>query len=74
MEKYVISKKYIEEVLSKGSNALVGMIMKRFEIHNDKETIKKETKELIYETFRGIKAHIEAFSTGVKFISKSREQ
>jgi len=73
-KKYTISKEYLEKILSKGASSLVGMVMKRFEIHDNKEVIKKEAKELIYETFRSVKAHIESFSTGVKFISKTRKQ
>ena len=41
-------------LLTQESQRLVGKICKRFEISDDKEVIKKECKELIYEEFRNI--------------------
>jgi hypothetical protein len=41
-------------ILDSEAKKLVGKFCKRFEITDDKETIKKECKELIYESFRDI--------------------
>jgi hypothetical protein len=73
MEKYTISEKYLEELIEKGSRALVGEAMKRFELFEDNETIKRAIKELIYENYRSLKSHIKAFSLGVKFISPKQK-
>lgn len=41
-------------ILESEAKKLVGKICKRFELVDDKEIIKKECKELIYESFRDI--------------------
>lgn len=71
MDKLTLSEKYIDDVLNTGFNSLVGEQMKRFEILENKEEIKKACKELAYEKKREIKALLKAFNYGVKFISKS---
>lgn len=48
--------------------------MKRFEIHNNPETIKKEVKELIYENFRVFKELVEKFTLGINFANKNPKQ
>ena len=67
MDKYVVSKKYLDDICSKWASALSGKMMKRFELTDDKELIKKEIKELLYENVRDLKLNIRAFSYGVKF-------
>jgi len=57
---------YLEEVLSVIAPKLVGKIMKRFEIIDDKIILKKETKELIYETFRELQDIFYAYSQGLE--------
>jgi len=74
MEKYIISKEHIDKICKDSARTLVGETMKRFEILDDKETIKKSIKELIYENYRQLKKLIEAFSSGVKFITKKPEK
>jgi hypothetical protein len=68
-EKLEISEVYLDEALSTASKTLVGKIMKRFETLEDKETIKVQSKELVYELFRDLKAQLKAFNCGVKFIT-----
>jgi hypothetical protein len=68
-EKLEISEVYLDEALSTASKTLVGKIMKRFETLDDKETIKIQSKELVYELFRDLKAQLKAFNCGVKFIT-----
>jgi len=41
-------------ILDSEAKKLVGKLCKRFELTEDKETIKRECKELIYESFRDI--------------------
>lgn len=74
MEEYKITEEFLDDILTKTSKALVGIVCKRFEILENKEDIKKSVKELIYENARNIKALIKSFDSGVKFISKPKEK
>ena len=65
--KLEIGEAYLDEALNTASKTLVGKIMKRFETLDDKEAIKGQTKELVYELFRDLKAQLKAFNYGVKF-------
>ena len=73
MEEYKINEKFLDDILTKTSRTLVGMVCKRFEILENKEDIKKSVKELIYENARNIKALIKSFDCGVKFKTKPKE-
>lgn len=73
-KEYKVSEEYLDEVIDKRAKALVGIIMKRFEIFEKKEDIKKSLKELIYENYRVVKSLIKGFSTGVKFNTNPRGQ
>ena len=44
----------LKVILNQESKKIVGKIMKRFELSDDKEQIKKEVKELLYESFRDL--------------------
>jgi hypothetical protein len=68
MEKYTVSQDYLDKLIEQSSKCLVGKILKRHEIVNDSDTLKKDIKELIYEHFRDLKTFISAFNCGVKFI------
>lgn len=57
---------YLEEVLSFESSKLVGKLLKRFEIITDQELLKKEAKELIYESFRDVREIVSAYGKGVE--------
>lgn len=74
MEDYKISEKFLDEIINKCSKSLVGITMKRFEIHDNKEEIKREIKELIYESYRNLKNLIKSFDTGIKFITKKPDK
>ncbi len=74
MEEYKITEKFLDDILTKTSRILVGIVCKRFEILENKEDIKKSVKELIYENARNIKALIKSFDSGVKFESKPKEE
>ena len=71
-KKLEISQEYLEQALNTTASSLVGQVMKRFEILSDKEDIKSETKELIYEKFRELKSVLRAFSSGVKFVTPKK--
>lgn len=68
-EKLEISEVYLDQVLKSSAISLVGEVMKRFEILDDKDAVKADAKELIYEKFRELKSQIKAFNSGVKFIA-----
>lgn len=74
MEEYRVSEEYLNKIMEKWSRVLVGQVMKRFEILDDKQAIKASVKELIYENTRVLKELIESFDLGIKFITKPNEQ
>lgn len=51
----IIPEKELEELVNFHASKLVGKVCKRFEISTDQLTIKKEVKELVYESFRDLK-------------------
>jgi len=73
MDNFFVSKEYLEDAVTQSARNLVGKIMKRFEILDDKEAIKKEVKELIYENYRDLTSILKAFSYGVKFITPKKD-
>lgn len=73
MQKLIVSREHLERVMDLSSRSLVGKILKRLELFTDREILKKEIKELIYENFRETKLFLESFSWGVKFVSKKKD-
>lgn len=59
-----ISERYLDELISFESKKLVGKVLKRYEIVSDKDTLKSEIKELVYEQFRDLKDLIIAYNKG----------
>lgn len=59
-----LSEQFLKQTLDSSSQALVGKLLKRFEIHEDKNSVKLESKELIYEHFRQLKELLIAFDKG----------
>lgn len=55
------------------SRKLVGKVMKRFETSDDKEQIKKEVKEILYEWIRDFRDSINTGRFVLKVINKSKE-
>jgi len=56
MEKYIhIEENLLRHIFTTESQKIVGKCLKRFELTDDKELIKKEIKELIYESIRDIR-------------------
>ena len=65
MESVQLTAKFLNDVTDTCSRTTVGKILKRIDIFDDKETLKKEVKELIYEEYRTLKSLLEAHSNGV---------
>jgi hypothetical protein len=57
---------YLDTVFTKEFNKLVGKLLKRIEILDDKEYLKKEIKELIYESSREMRDIFLAYSDGLE--------
>lgn len=60
-----IQEPYLKELIDYVSSSLVGKILKRFEILDNKDVIKKETKELVYEEFRQFRDLLIAHNKGL---------
>ena len=55
MEKTIlIDEQLLKYLLTQASQKCVGKCMKRFELSDDKEEIKKQIKELLYENYRDL--------------------
>ena len=70
-----IDDEYLKELLEYSSKSLVGKLLKRFEIIDDKETIKRDAKELIYEQFRQLRDLVHAHNRGLgmtQFVFKTK--
>ena len=53
--KIILTENLLNLIFDQESKKIVGKCMKRFELTDDKELIKKEIKELLYECLRDIK-------------------
>ncbi len=72
-----IKEDYLKELIDYCSSSLVGKLMKRFEVFDDtnykeeskeawfRKTIKKEAKELIYESYRNFKELVISHDKGI---------
>lgn len=56
---------YLDELIKFHSAALVGKLMKRFELFDDKNIIKASVKELVYEAYRDFREILKAHSAGL---------
>ena len=65
MELIQLTTKFLNNVIDTCCRTTVGKILKRVDLFDDKETLKKEVKELIYEEYRALKALLEAHSNGL---------
>ncbi len=59
-----ISERYLKECMDFIGSSLVGKLLKRFEILEDKNQIKAEAKELIYEEIRHLRDILLAYEQG----------
>lgn len=60
-----LTAKFLNDVIDTCSRTTVGKLLKRIDIFGDKDTLKKEVKELVYEEYRTLKALLEAHSDGL---------
>lgn len=60
-----IDSDYLKELLDYTGKSLVGKLLKRFEILDNKDTIKAEAKELIYEEIRQLRDLVYAHNRGL---------
>jgi hypothetical protein len=71
MRQITIDLDLLKIILNSESKKLVGQVCKRFEICDDKELIKSQIKELLYEKFRDLS---DFFENGqILFTTKSKE-
>ena len=61
-----LTDRYVEEITNKVSSQLVGKILKRFEIIDEKALLKITIKELIYEEFRNARDLLIAGGVGLE--------
>jgi len=52
--KIILDLNSLKFILESEAKKIVGKCMKRFELSDNKEQIKKEVKELLYESFRDL--------------------
>ena len=77
MAELKIGEDQLNEIVDYCSRAACGKILKRFEIIDNKDTLKKEVKELLYEEYRTLKSLLKASGEGLSFTQfkfKSREK
>ena len=65
MELVQLTNKFLNDTMDNCSRATVGKILKRVDLFADKDILKREIKELIYEEYRAVKALLEAHSIGM---------
>ena len=70
----IISEEFLNEAITQSSKRLVGVILRRFEVLEDKDAIKSAVKELIYEQYRQFREILNSYSFGVKFVTKKPEK
>ena len=72
-----MSMDYLMEVIDYSGSSLVGKILKRFEILDDKEALKSTVKELVYEEMRHVRDLLIAGGNGLEqtiFSFKKKEK
>jgi len=57
---------YLDQVFTKEFAKLVGKLLKRVEILEDREYLKKEIKELVYESSREMRDIFDSYSKGLE--------
>jgi len=63
----LLTKSALSNMLAEASRASVGKLMKRFDLHLERETLKAEVKETIYESYRDLRVQLEAYSKGLQY-------
>ena len=76
-ENLVIPTNHLEDLIKYKSSQLVGKVLKRIEITSDKDTMKSQIRELIYEEYRSFEELIIALNFGLQissFVFKTKEK
>jgi hypothetical protein len=68
--KIILTESLLNLIFDQESKKIVGKCMKRFELTDDKELIKKEVKELLYECLRDIKDMLLLNKESIKLTKK----
>jgi len=58
--------RHLEETVRNIGASLVGKVMKRFELSDNKDDIKLQIKELVYEEMRALKNVLYAYEKGTQ--------
>ncbi len=66
-ELYQVNSVFLDGLIERMSRQTVGKILKRHEVIEDKDTLKKEVRELIYEEYRALKSLIEVHANSLSF-------
>lgn len=53
--KIIINEDLLNQIFKLESTKTVGKVLKRFDLSNNKEEIKKQVKEIMYEAYRDIR-------------------
>lgn len=59
--KISLSESLLNQIFQQESSKLVGKCLKRFELSDNKDEIKKQVKEILYEGLRDIKDYITTY-------------
>jgi hypothetical protein len=70
----IISEKLLESIFNQESQKIVGKVCKRFELSTDKEEIKKQVKEILYESLRDIRDIINLYGKESIRLTQSKEK
>ena len=62
----ILTEDYLKEIIDYTSSCLVGKICKRFEIVANRDILKSEVKELVYEEFRKFRDILKAYKYGLE--------
>jgi hypothetical protein len=55
-----LTEETLNQIIDQEARKMVGIALKRFELIEDKETLKKELKEIIYESYRNVRDMVRA--------------
>jgi len=72
--KIILTEKLLNTIFDNEAKKLVGKVCKRFEISNNQEEIKKQVKELIYESLRDINDIIKLNKEAIHLINTDEQK
>lgn len=69
-----LTEETLNQIVDQEARKTVGIALKRFELIEDKEILKKELKEVIYESFRNIRDMVRAVGKEAIHITITNER